>query len=93
MKRLTFIVIFVGTNILFVFLQIHKEGLITKTSYALQTIKTKLTSLTQQKEALIHQLQALQNPSAVKKFAMQELNMKPVKLSQIKLMADNDHHE
>ncbi|TET06935.1 hypothetical protein E3J79_00480 [Candidatus Dependentiae bacterium] len=88
MKRLTFIVLFVGINILFIFLQIHKQSQITKVSYQNQRKKMELDTLIQQKEAVTNQLQVLKNPASVKKYATNRLNMKKTRLNQIKLLAD-----
>jgi len=90
MKRLTFIVLFVGINIFFIFLQIHKQSLLKEISYQNQKKKIELDTLLQQKDTLTHQLQALKSPGFIKEYATNNLNMKPVKLSQIKLMTAQD---
>lgn len=77
--------LFVGANILFIFLQIHKKGEITKLSYRLQEKEAELVALDQQKESLTHQLQALQNPTNIKHYATSTLNMKNIKISQVHL--------
>ncbi len=89
MKRLRFIILFVGTNILFIFLQIHKSGKITEISYQNQNKQHQLDILKQQKEALTHQFQAMKNPSAVKDYATEELHMKNVSLQQVHIMNPN----
>ncbi len=86
MKRLRFIILFVGVNILFIFLQIHKNGKITEISYQNQNKQHQLDILKQQKEALTHQFQAMKNPSSVKDYAAEELNMKNVSLQQVHIM-------
>ena len=84
MKKLSFIILFISVNILIVFLHIHKQSQIIKLSYTNQKMKRELDQLEQKKEAFTHQLQALKNPSAIKEYAEQELDMKKIKLSQIK---------
>ena len=88
MKRSTFIMLFVGTNILFIFLQIHKKGEINKLSYQLQKKEAELAALDQQVESLTHQLQALANPTNIKHAATTDLNMKPIKISQVHLLPE-----
>ncbi len=83
MKRATFILLFFSTNILFVFLHIHKNGKIDKICYQNQSKQRELDILRQQKEVLTHQFQALKNPSAIKEYAAKELNMKNVALKQV----------
>jgi len=90
MKRLTFIVLFVGVNVLFIFLQIDKKSKITDLSYQNQRKQREIDLLLHQKESLTNQLQSLKNPTAVKEYASKQLNMKKIKLSQIKLMTNQD---
>jgi len=93
MKKLTFIVLFCGVNIFFVFLQIDKKGKNTALSYEIQRKERELQELVQQKEHLTNTLHAFKNPSAVKEYAAQQLNMKKIKLSQVKLLQEQvDNH-
>lgn len=84
MQRKTFITIFVGTHILFIFLQIHKHSQIIKQSYTKQKFEQEKTLLIKKKQALTHQLYACKNKSTIKDFAIKELGMQPLRLSQIK---------
>jgi len=91
MKRSTFIVLFAGVNVLFVFLQIDKNSKITDLSYQNQRKQREIDLLLHQKESLTNQLEALKNPAAVKEYASEQLHMKKIKLSQIKLMTNQDN--
>jgi len=93
MKKLTFIVLFCGVNIFLIFLQIDKKGKNTALSYEIQRKERELQELIQQKEHLTNKLHVLKNPSTIKEFAAEQLNMKKIKLSQIKLLQDQSHND
>ena len=90
MKRKIFIPLFIGTHILFIFLQIYKHSQVIKLSYKKQKNEADRQLLAQKKQDLTHQLYALKNRSAIKKFAMNHLNMKKITLKQIKKINDNE---
>lgn len=92
MKRFRFILLFIGTNIFFIFLQIHKSGKITQISYQNQSKQHELDKLTQKKEVLTHQLQAMKNPATIKKYAAEELKMKNISLQQIHVVNLNNNN-
>jgi len=83
MKKHTFITLFIGTNIMFIFLQIHKHNLVINQSYRKQTNEHARATLVQKKRQLTQQLYALKDRSAIKQFAQENLNMSPIKLGQI----------
>lgn len=83
-KQTTFIVTFVATNVLFIFLQIHKNGLFIKESFRQQKLAAHRSELEREKAQLTHQLCALKSHQKIKEFAHTELGMNPVKLTQIK---------
>ncbi len=84
MPKITFFITFLCTQLLFVFLLIHKSSQFIKESYQKQKIELAKSELLHTKEVLTNQLYACKNPAAIKKFAQTNLNMQPVKLSQIK---------
>jgi len=88
MSRSTFIILFIGFNIAIIFLQIHKESKINELLYQNQKIEKDIVQFKQKKEILLHQLESLRNPSAVKEYAMEVLKMKKVALNQIKRIAE-----
>ena len=90
MKRSTFIVLFVGVNVLFIFLHIHKKSKITELLYQNQRKQKELDLLLHQKDTLLNQMQAGKNPVAVKEYASEQLHMKKISLRQINLMANQD---
>lgn len=84
MKRPYFIIIFIATHIFFIIFQIDKHSKIIKLSYQKQKGEQKKEQLTQKIQDLTQQLYELQKRSSIKKFARDELDMKKIKLSQIK---------
>lgn len=90
MKKRTFLVIFVTTNIVFIVLHIHKNTLIIKASYQKQRLEKEKAKLEAQKDTLNQQIHQLQNPSHIKKYAQEKLHMQKVKLHQIKKLPFNE---
>ena len=84
MKKLTLIIIFIGSHIIFIFLQIHKHSLFIKNSYQRQKNETVQESLLQKKQELLHNLHVLKEQSRVKQFAHENLDMDTVTLRQLK---------
>ena len=84
MKRSTFITIFVCTNLAFIVFHIHKQSQFTKLSYVKQKIENEIAVLEKRKCELTHDLQTVHDRSLVKQFAGNKLDLKPVKISQIK---------
>lgn len=90
MKRSTFIAIFISTHLGFVFLHIHKHTQFVKQTYTKQKNERHLASLEVKKQQLLQELHMAKNHSRIKEFAKTNLNMAPVRLSQIKKVP---HHE
>lgn len=67
-----------------VLLHIHKHSKIIELSFTKQKIETQRQALFKQKQELTHQIQALHNLRDVKQFALNELALKPAKISQVK---------
>lgn len=84
MKKTGFVLIFISTHITFVFLQIHQYSQIINISYQKQKTEKLKQQLVQKKQSLTHQLYALQNKTAVQKFAQSNLHMQPIDIAQIK---------
>jgi hypothetical protein len=82
-----FFTAFVAVNVIFIFLQIHKQSTFVKLSYEKQRLEKEKEELTQTKETLSQKLYELKNPSNVKKYAINKLNMEKIKLNQIKKIA------
>ena len=90
-KKNAFITFFITAHIILIFLQIHKNTLFIQNSYNQQLYEKKISSLTDKKQLLVQELHALKDREAIKKFAQNNLNMKPYSLNQIKkLSAEND---
>lgn len=90
MKKSIFITIFIGAHVGFVFLQIHQYSRVIQTNYDKQKLETTKITLIQKKQELTHQLYALHNKSSIKQFAVKNLAMEPVQLSQIKRLNKHD---
>jgi hypothetical protein len=84
MKRATFIGLFISVHLVFVIAQIHKHSQIVKLSYQKQNFEKRRNDLVEKQHSLTHQLYAQKNLGAIKEFAIKNLHMAPVKLSQIK---------
>ena len=90
MKKGTFLTLFLGTHIAFVFLHIHKHMLFIKQSFRKQKNERELAQLVQAKQELTNRLYALQSRSTIKEFAHTELQLKPLSLAHIKRLSHDD---
>ncbi|GMU19408.1 MAG: hypothetical protein AMXMBFR12_06000 [Candidatus Babeliales bacterium] len=84
MKQSTFVTLFACCNLGMLLLHIHKQSKMIELSFTKQKLETQRITLLKQKQELTHQLHALHNLRDVKQFALNELALKPVKISQIK---------
>jgi len=84
MKKPTFIILFIGTNIFFIFVQVYKQSQVIKLSYQKQKNEAEKEALSQKKDDLTQQLYALKNRTSIKKYAQNKLNMRKINLKQIK---------
>lgn len=84
MKRPTFLALFIGTNLAFIVMHIHKQSQIIKLSYVKQKIEMERADLDKTKRELTHDLQTIHDRALVKQFASNKLDLKPMKISQIK---------
>lgn len=84
MKRSTFVAIFALSNLCMVLLHIHKHSKIIELSFTKQKIEAQRQALFKQKQELTHQIQALHNLRDVQQFALNQLALKPAKISQVK---------
>ncbi len=89
MKKSFFITLFIVTHIGFLFLQIQKQMESIKESFRKQKNERTLTQLEQKKQALINELQLLQNKQEIKKYAQTTLKLHPVTLTQMQRLADD----
>ena len=84
MKRPPFILLFFSAHIAFIFLIVYKHSVRMQLIYEKQKQENIYAALRDKKEQLTHHLCALQDKKAIKTFAQQALNFKPITLSQIK---------
>jgi len=85
MKKSMFLPLFIFTNISFIFLQIHKHSKFIKLSYDKQSKEKEKNELLKQKQELGLALHTYaSNKETIKKFAIENLHMKKIKLIQLK---------
>lgn len=84
MKRNLFALLFVGTHIVFIILQIHRHTLYIQYSYQKQKNEKAYDNLLKEKEMLAYELHTLHNNETIKKYAQNDLGMMPTNLKQIK---------
>ena len=75
--------LFLVVNLLFIFLQIHKQSQFVKISYARQRLEKEKEHLTKQKNDLAQQLLLQQSRKNVQNYASKQLNMRPTTVQQI----------
>lgn len=90
MKKTVFFTLFIVTHIGFFFLQINKQMQQVKESFNKQKNERLIASLEQKEQELTNQLYALQSKSAIKEFAQQDLQLKPVKITQVKPLSQDE---
>lgn len=84
MKKNLFLSLFIITNIGFLFLQIRKQMLFIKESFRKQKHEQVLAKLEQKKQDIEYAMHVAQNKQEVKQYAQETLNMKPVRIAQLK---------
>lgn len=84
MKVSLTVALFIGVNVMLLFLQIHKTSMLVAQSYRKQKNEHILDELAKQKQSLTQQLFSAKNHAAIKSYASKNLGMEPVRLSQIK---------
>ena len=77
------VVVFVATNLLFIFLQIHKQSQFVKLSYSRQRLEKEQDQLNKQRNDLIHKIYLQQSRKNVKKYATSKLGMQDTSVQQI----------
>lgn len=87
MKRNLFALLFVGTHIVFIILQIHRHTLYIQYSYQKQKNEKMYENLLKEQEMLAYELHTLHSNEAIKKYAQNDLGMMPTNLKQIKKVA------
>lgn len=88
-KKIYFISFFVGMHVIFIILQIHKQSSFIKLSYEKQRLEKEQRELIALQNTLNERLSKLQDPEAIKKYALNKLNMKHIALNQIRHTNDN----
>lgn len=79
----TMLMAFVIVNIMFIFLQIHKQSQFVRLSYNYQRLHQERDLLLHQRDALIEQLHAQQNSKAVRQYAQSNLGLQQTAVHQI----------
>ena len=76
-------ILFISVNLLFIFLQIHKQSQFIKFSYSSQRLEKEYEQLDKQRNELVHQIYLQQGNKNIKKYASQHLGMSNTKVTQI----------
>ncbi len=78
------LIFFVFINVIFIFMLIYKQSLLTKLSYEQQILENTRHELRDELESLNKELYNLKNPKKIKKYAIDKLGMKKMNLNQAK---------
>lgn len=90
MKRISFLFLFIFTQIFLIFFQIHKQSKIISLSYKNQKAEKQKIELIQRRQNLKQQIYFLQNPKTIKDFAINN-GFEKIKINQIKnIKEEND---
>lgn len=84
MMRNLFVLVFIGTHIIFVILQIHRHTSYTQYSYQKQKNEKIYASLLKEQELLSHELHVLYNNEVIKFYAQNNLGMMSINVHHIK---------
>lgn len=82
--KITFPLILISTNIVFIFFIIFKQSWLTQLSFEKQKLEKELNELKQKNDELNQELYMQQDPSAIKDFASKQLNLSKIKIAQVK---------
>jgi cell division protein FtsL len=88
MKRSPFILIVIGVNLFFVFFLVYKNSRIVQLSFQKQQHEKTKTALLKERDRLQQQLCVVQNRTAIKQFAKDELKMEKITSRQIKSLPE-----
>ena len=84
MKKNYFIALFIGVHVIFIVFQIDKQSRLVRLSYEKQKLETEKAELKARKQLLANNFHEIKSPSRIKEFAIKNLAMKPVTISQVK---------
>ena len=84
MKRSTSVAFFICINLVLVVAHIHKQSRFIRLSYIKQKSELEKDKLSKELQSLTLQAQTLHDRAQVRHFATNTLQLKPVKISQIK---------
>jgi len=89
LKRSSFIILFIGAQVSFIFLQIHKHAQFIKQSFIKQKNERIKENLDLARLNLEIELNTLKNQSLIKKIAQEKLHLKPIRLNQVKRLPNH----
>jgi hypothetical protein len=87
MKYISFLTLFVGIQITGILMQLYKQSQFIKLSYRKQRIALELAHTIKEKQEILHTIAMVHDCTFVKKFAQEQLGLRPIALSQIKKVA------
>lgn len=88
MKQIHLIILFVLMNALFIFLLVYKQSQIIQLHYKIQRLEGQEKELLKKEEHLLYILQRQRNLKEVKDYALDNLEMKSIKLKDVKKYGD-----
>ena len=89
MKKPSLLMLIACTNVIFAFLLIHKQNNIIKLLYEIQQLKEQREHLLELKKKLLIQLNKEEQLSSIHSFAQEQLDMKPLAVSEAKIISYN----
>jgi hypothetical protein len=84
MGKKGFLILFLGTHLVFVVLQIHKHSKLVKLAYTKQKIELERTAMLKYRACLMQRLQMAKNLDNIKQYACDTLGMQQLSLGSIK---------
>lgn len=84
MKYFSFLTLFIGVQITGILMQLYKQSQFIKLSYHKQRVALELAQTMKSKQEILHNISTLHDCAYVKKFAQEQLGLRPIALSQIK---------
>lgn len=91
MKKISFVILFVSTQLLLLVLQLYKHADRVRLVYAQQKKEAQRAHLIERREHALQKMHELTGRSEIKRFAQEQLKLEPIQLRQLKkVVVSND---
>lgn len=90
MKKISFVILFVATQLLLLVLQLHKHADRVRLVYAKQKKEAQRAQLVERREHVLQKMHELTGRTEIKRYAQEQLKLEPIQLRQIKRVVRND---